>query len=97
MKNVGTDKMGENIECQYLLKNFYLILARNHKERFNEIDIIARAPHGVSVFCEVKTSNYKNSGFMPEDNSSPTKRQKIVKANNISLAWHPELAWENDG
>jgi len=51
MKNVETGKMGENIACQYLLKNSYLILARDHKERFNEIDIIARDPHGVLIFC----------------------------------------------
>jgi len=97
MKNIETGKIGENIACQYLLKNSYLVLARNHKERFDEIDIIARDHHGVLVFCEVKTSNYNNSGFMPEDNLSPAKRQKMVRASNIFLARRPELARENIG
>jgi putative endonuclease len=97
MKNIETGKRGEDIACQYLLKNSYLILARNHKERFDEIDIIARDPHGVLVFCEVKTSNYNNSGFMPEDNLSVAKRQKMVRASNVFLARHPALAWENAG
>jgi putative endonuclease len=95
MKNIETGKIGENLACQYLLKNFYLILARNHKERFDEIDIIARDPRGILVFCEVKTSNYNNSGFMPEDNLSAAKRQKMVRASEVFLARHPELVWED--
>jgi putative endonuclease len=97
MKNIETGKIGEDIACRYLLKNSYLILARNHKERFDEIDIIARDPRGILVFCEVKTSNYNNSGFMPEDNLSPAKRHKMIRATNIFLARHPELVWEDAG
>jgi putative endonuclease len=95
MKNIETGKIGEDIACQYLLKNSYLILARNHKERFDEIDIIAHDPHGVLVFCEVKTSNYNNSGFMPEDNLSAAKRQKMVRASEVFLARHPEIIRED--
>ncbi|MGD1002976.1 MAG: YraN family protein [Minisyncoccia bacterium] len=97
MKNIETGKIGEDIACQYLLKNSYLILARNHRERFDEIDILTRDPGGVLVFCEVKTSNYNNSGFMPEDNLSSAKRHKMIRAANIFLARHPELVWENAG
>jgi putative endonuclease len=97
MKNTETGKMGENIACQYLLKNSYLILARNHKERFDEIDIVARDPRGILIFCEVKTVNHNNNGFMPEDNLSTAKRQKMVRASNIFLARHPGLVWENVG
>jgi putative endonuclease len=97
MKNIETGKIGEDIACRYLLKNSYLILARNHKERFDEIDIIARDPRGVLVFCEVKTGNHNNSGFMPEDNLSAAKRHKMIRASNLFLAWRPELAWENSG
>jgi putative endonuclease len=97
MKNIETGKIGEDIACQYLLNNSYLILARNHKERFDEIDIVTRDPRGALVFCEVKTSNYNNSGFMPEDNLSWAKRQKMVRASEVFLARHPGLVWENAG
>jgi putative endonuclease len=97
MKNIETGKIGENIACRYLLKNSYLILARNHKERFDEIDIIARDHLGILVFCEVKTGNRNNNGFMPEDNLSMAKRKKTIRASSIFLARHPELVWENAG
>ena len=97
MKNIETGKRGEDIACQYLLKNSYLILARNHKEKFDEIDVIARDHRGVLVFCEVKTGNYNNSGFMPEDNLSAAKRHKMIRASSIFLARHPVVVWENAG
>ena len=97
MKNIETGKIGEDIACQYLLKNSYSILARNHRERFYEIDIIARNPRGILIFCEVKTGNHNSSGFMPEDNLSPAKRQKMIRASSVFLAWHPELVREDTG
>jgi putative endonuclease len=100
MKNIETGKIGENIAYQYLINNNYLILARNHKERFDEIDIIARHHNGTLIFCEVKTINnsgYFPSGFMPEDNLSQLKRRKMVRASNVFLARHPELVREDRG
>ena len=97
MKNIETGKRGEDIACQYLLKNSYLILARNYKEKFDEIDIITRDPDGILIFCEVKTSNNNDSGFMPEDNLSMAKRQKMIRASNVFLSRHHELVWENAG
>jgi len=96
MKNIEIGKIGENIACQYLLRSSYLILSRNHKERFDEIDIIARNQNGILVFCEVKTSSY-NSYFMPEDNLSSAKMKKMIRASNIFLARHPESIWDSAG
>jgi len=103
MNNIETGKIGENIAYKYLLKNKYLILARNHRERFNEIDIIARSRDGTLIFCEVKTSNIDlnnetlNTGFMPEDNFSGAKSRKTIRACETCLARYPELLWENRG
>ena len=52
-KNIG--EIGENLACWFLLKNKYKILFRNYREKFDEIDIIARSFDGVLVFVEVKT------------------------------------------
>ena len=46
---------GEDIACQYLVKNGYQILERNkHYSRYCEIDIIAKIKNKI-VFVEVKT------------------------------------------
>jgi len=94
MNNVETGKIGENSANEYLINNGYSILTRNHKERFDEIDIIARHPNGVLVFCEVKTLNKYgdfDSGFMPEDNFGGVKLKKMIRAANILLARRPGL------
>ncbi|HEY5220898.1 MAG TPA: YraN family protein [Candidatus Paceibacterota bacterium] len=101
MKNIETGKIGENIAYKYLLNNMYLILARNHKERFDEIDIIARHRDGTLVFCEVKTLTAQRGsslgGFMPEDNLSQMKRRKMIRAAQAFLIRNPGMAWENRG
>jgi putative endonuclease len=100
MKNVETGKTGENLACEYLLKNGYLILARNYKVGVDEIDIIARAKSGDLIFCEVKTINDKfgfSGGFMPEDNLSPRKLRKMVRASRIFLSRYPALLRNNEG
>ncbi len=97
MNNIETGKIGENTANKYLINKKYLILARNHKERFDEIDIIARDFSGILVFCEVKTLEQKtnfNSQFMPEDNLSPMKLKKMVRAAQIFIARHPWLVEE---
>jgi len=101
MNNTETGKIGENMACAYLRKNKYLILARNHKERFDEIDIIARHPNGALIFCEVKTLNGDErsfwGGFTPEDNLSQVKRRKMIRAAQGFLIRHAELVLEDRG
>lgn len=96
MNNIETGKIGENMAYKYLLNNMYLILARNYKEKFDEIDIIARHRDERLIFCEVKTQNidgelYRN-GFMPEDHLTQAKRRKMIRAAEIFLIRHPKLA-----
>jgi putative endonuclease len=99
MNNTETGKIGENMACAYLRKNKYLILARNHKERFDEIDIIARHFDGTLIFCEVKSinDNSLNCQFMPEDNLSALKFKKMVRAANMFLSRHPGAVREGVG
>jgi putative endonuclease len=100
MKNTETGKIGEDMAYKYLLNNMYLILARNHKERFDEIDIIARHRNGTLIFCEVKTIHDSGGfwgGFMPEDNLSVAKHKKMTRAAEVFLIRHPGLMWENRG
>lgn len=55
MNNREFGNKGEDIACEYLIKNGYEILERNkHFSRYCEIDIIAKIRNKV-VFVEVKT------------------------------------------
>lgn len=97
MDNIKTGKIGENIAFRYLLNKNYLILSRNYKEKHDEIDIIALTPGNLLIFCEVKTINKNNSGFMPEDNLNWAKRKKMVRAARMFLLRHPKLASRQSG
>jgi len=48
-------KWGEQVAVFYLRKKGFLILEKNFRTRFGEIDIIARDSGGGLVFVEVKT------------------------------------------
>lgn len=49
-----TGPRGENIAVSFLEEQGYTVLARNYRQRFGEIDIVAEEL-GVLVFVEVKT------------------------------------------
>jgi putative endonuclease len=100
MNNDEIGKIGENLANKYLINKGYLILARNHRERFDEIDIIARSPDGNLIFCEVKTLNNigaEESLFMPEDNLNPVKLRKMTRACGAFLARRPKAVYEDKG
>ncbi len=79
MKNSDIGKFGEDIACEYLVKNDYRILGRNHREKWGEIDVIAKARDLTLVFVEVKTllSRAGESDLVPEDNLTSAKLQKL--------------------
>lgn len=96
MKNLEIGKIGENIAYKYLINNNYVILSRNHRERFFEIDIIARHGDGTLIFFEVKTLNNSDE-LMPEDNLSPRKYIKLIRAAGVFLMRNPNLIREDRG
>ena len=54
-------KMGEDLACDELCRRGYVILARRHRTRYGEIDVIAR--HGATlVFVEVKARRHDGFG-----------------------------------
>jgi len=99
MKNLEIGKIGENLAYKYLINNSYLILSRNYKGRFYEIDIIASDKKGILIFCEVKTINNGNSrgDFMPEDNLTFAKRKKMIRGAEIFISGHPWLLRGENG
>lgn len=65
MNNNLLGNLGEECAVKYLVKNKYIILERNYRCRFGEIDIIAKQGHTL-VFVEVKTRRSTNFGYPVE-------------------------------
>lgn len=78
INSIDKGKLGELIACKYLVEKGYIILDKNFREKWGEIDIIARSPNQTLVFVEVKALK-KNSWLMPEDNLSKQKLLKLQK------------------
>lgn len=76
MNNREFGNKGEELACEYLIKNGYEILERNkHFSRFCEIDIIAKHKNKI-IFVEVKTRRTDNFG-------TPMEAITKTKYNNI--------------
>lgn len=70
-------KFGEDIACRELRRLGYEILARRHRTRYGEIDIIAREA-GTTVFVEVKTRERDTYGAGVEA-VAPWKQQRLAR------------------
>ena len=78
---------GEQLAAEYLKKNNYMLLTRNFRCRYGEIDIIAKEK-GSIVFVEIKTRSSRNFG-MGMEAVNYTKRQKIKKTAMVYLSENP--------
>lgn len=48
-------KLGEDLACEYLVNNGFIIIERNFRKPWGELDIIVKQNNGTLVFVEVKT------------------------------------------
>jgi len=97
-----TGKLGEDIACEFLENNGFTVLFRNVRNKFGEIDIVARDHDGMLVFVEVKTiRQYGNSEafaeFMPEDQMGSSKMRKFKRIAGFFANEHQELFDEDAG
>ena len=84
--------LGERIACEYLVKKGFVILGKNYRINFGEIDIIARKKWKLFSrnektihFVEVKTIVDANSGFYPEEKVDYKKQRKLRQMAEIWL------------
>lgn len=80
---------GEQTASQYLEGKGYIILARNVRTEYGEIDLVAKQ-QGEIIFVEVKTRNSAEFGF-PEEAVTELKQQHLLDAAESFLQSHPEL------
>lgn len=82
-------KHGEDLAARYLQAQGYLILARNVRTPYGELDLVARQGE-VVVFVEVKTR--RNDAFgMPEDAVGFRKQARLLASAQAYLQAHPDL------
>lgn len=83
-------KIGENITDTFLSNNGFVIIERNYRTRYGEIDIIARKDN-VLRFIEVKSVKVRdilhvdNLAVKPEDNLTHDKWSKLTISIEIYL------------
>lgn len=91
-------KLGEDLACQYLIKKNYKIIERNFRQKWGELDIIAKAPDKILVFIEVKTMQKSGEqGLKPEDQMTVAKIKKFKKTACFYAGSRPELINEKKG
>lgn len=76
MNHIDLGRFGENYAKEYLISKKYLILEKNYRNKYGEIDIIAYSEQFV-VFVEVKTR--KNTRFGTPVESVDYKKQKKLQ------------------
>lgn len=89
--------LGEEVAEKYLKRFGYKILGRNYNRKWGELDIVARLKNAI-VFVEVK-SKKKGAGFMPAQNVTFHKQQRLIRAAHSWLVENkipPDVAWQID-
>jgi putative endonuclease len=72
-------KLGEDLACRELVRRGYAVLARRHRTRYGEIDIVARDDETI-VFIEVKARRTKRYGTAVEAVTSRKQRRVAAMA-----------------
>lgn len=83
-KNLG--KQGEDIAVKYLTENNYVIVERNFRSKFGELDIVAEKNHKI-YFIEVKTRSNLDKG-LPHEAITKHKIHQLYKAATYFLLQH---------
>ncbi len=78
---------GEALAAEHLERLGFSVVARNHRTRWGEIDIIASDEKRMLVFAEVKTRR-AGSGH-PFDALGPTKQRQVRR---MASSWLAETA-----
>lgn len=91
-----TGNLGEEIATKYLKNKGYLIIERNFRKPWGELDIIAKDKKGALVFIEVKTLK---EGFelKPEDHMTATKIKKLRRTASLYAGENQELIKDSLG
>jgi putative endonuclease len=87
---------GEKLAEEYLERKGYVVLARNIRTPYGEIDLLVRQ-EATLVFVEVKARSTRAYG-LPEDSLTWRKQAHILDSSRYYLQEHPEYTedWRVD-
>lgn len=83
-------QIGENICATFLMQAGFIILERNYRTKYGELDILARKDNVLRII-EVKSvkvrdlSRIEDLSIHPEDNLTKTKWSKLVLTTSLYL------------
>jgi putative endonuclease len=94
-------KFGEDIACEFLMKQGFEIRDRNYLRKYGEIDIVA-IKRGMYHFVEVKSvscesvenvfhetdTDFSSGAYRPEDNVHPWKLMRLSRVIQSYIAEH---------
>lgn len=83
-----TGNKGEDIAAQYIVEHGYIILERNWRYKYWEVDIIASKKNKLHFF-EIKTRTNERFG-KPEESIRHDKMRSLKNAAEEYLYQHPE-------
>ena len=76
-------RRGEDLAAEHFSRLGYRVLARNHRTRFGELDLVlADEDDSTIIFCEVKSRRLGSGN--PWDNLHETKRKQV---RTMAAAW----------
>lgn len=94
-------QLGENIACRYLEKKNHKIIERNFRQKWGEIDIIAKAPDKTLVFVEVKTvrgvEKLHTTNISAEDQLTSAKLTKLQRTASLYANHNQDLINDERG
>jgi putative endonuclease len=93
-RNQKVGAWGENAAAEYLGEHGYIVLARNTRTPYGEIDIIAEKD-GLTCFVEVKTRTSSSFG-PPEISVTPRKQEHMIAAAEHYAQEHELDHWQID-
>ncbi len=76
-------RIGEEMVSKFLQTRGYIIFARNHHEKYGELDIVAEDPEKL-IFVEVKTRK-ADSPLDPADAVDYDKKRKLINTARVFI------------
>lgn len=89
MKHIQVGRRGEEIAREFLQTRGYRLVAGNERNRFGEIDLIAKKDN-VLVIVEVRTKSDERAGT-PEETIGKKKKSKLIKN---ALSYIARVRWK---
>jgi putative endonuclease len=88
-------RLGEDLALEHLRRLGFDLVARNHRTRFGELDLVVFDGRTL-VFAEVKTRRASAAGRGPWEALGPDKQQRVRRMATAFLVERTDRPWSAD-